>query len=222
MNTLSQQVVNPYHHSMSCPMVRLIKNPYPTVNTVNQVLISPPNTINTQYQQVVHPFHNPCTNTMVPFIKNPCYPCNTTVNTINPVPPILTNKNLQSFYCHICDKKLKNIKTLNHHVKTQHLVDRTKIYTCPLCPYKTNVKGSLKKHYDLQHENKFIRPFHCQVADCKFTTKQKSHLTEHMAYKHKIGKNLKQYKCSLCPYTTYHLGSMKRHVKNVVHHKKQK
>lgn len=212
MNTLSQQVVYPYHHSMSYPMVRLIKNPYPIVNTVNQVRMSQPKTINIVYQQGVYPFHNPCTNTMVPLIKNPCNPCNPTVTTT-----ITTNKNLQPFSCHICHKKLKTMKTLQHHVKTQHSVIPMKFFQCPLCPYHTNVKGSLKKHYNLQHENKFIRPFHCQVVNCKFTTKQKSHLTEHMVYKHNIGKNIKKYKCSLCAYSTYHIGSMKRHVKNVVH-----
>ncbi|KAL4231685.1 hypothetical protein ACF0H5_009264 [Mactra antiquata] len=91
--------------------------------------------------------------------------------------------------CKICNKSLRDWKSLQRHLLTIHLDSNEKKFICYICdpPFymKSNLKTHLKAHKD-------YKPFHCKI--CSKTFRQVSHVKEHL----RSHSGSSEYQCPLC------------------------
>ena len=63
--------------------------------------------------------------------------------------------------CDICDSKFETQITLNKHIDSQHVENKT--FKCEICNRSYTKKATLKKHIESVHEEK--KPFKCDICD---------------------------------------------------------
>lgn len=88
------------------------------------------------------------------------------------------------------------------HSKSYSNKDHFKRFICHSCPYSTNNKGHLKRHF-LVHSGE--RPYKCEICNKGFT--QSQDLRNHMF----IHTGQKPYTCSVCSMTFRQSSTLKRH-----------
>ena len=63
--------------------------------------------------------------------------------------------------CDICDSKFETQITLNKHIDSQHVKNKT--LKCEICDYTCPKKITLKKHTESVHQQK--KPFKCEIFE---------------------------------------------------------
>lgn len=88
-----------------------------------------------------------------------------------------------------CGKILSSQKSVNRHIRTQHVVSRP-VFACDMCDAKLNSKQNLTEHKKLSHS--IESKFECQL--CERKCKSKSILNMHIKQVH----NDPTYECDEC------------------------
>lgn len=105
--------------------------------------------------------------------------------------------------CQACHKVFKTRRTLNFHIKKDHMLEKP--HKCTTCDKKFFAAYELKNHMVL-HSN--LRPHQCSV--CKKTFRQKTSLKGHM----RIHDNDKRFKCEHCEQAYVQKNSLTYHLKS--------
>ncbi|KAJ8979355.1 hypothetical protein NQ317_010128 [Molorchus minor] len=86
--------------------------------------------------------------------------------------------------------------------------EKTKIYKCELCDYKTHRKSDLTLRHMLRHKNpEELKMYRC--TECSYQTKRRGDLTSHLVT-HKD--SVPVYKCATCHYKTIYKDRLAEHV----------
>lgn len=90
----------------------------------------------------------------------------------------LISRHEEKFTCHLCNKIFDCSRRHARHIRMYH-----NNVNCPKCG-KVLKKGSLRKHLDMRHSNRYnnIRPFKCEI--CRKAFKYHPSLNNHIKVKH--------------------------------------
>ncbi|XP_044736752.1 zinc finger protein 786-like [Chrysoperla carnea] len=118
-------------------------------------------------------------------------------------------RNYRPYSCSNCLKAYKDRNTLQDHIR--YICGKEPSHFCPFCPFKSRLRGNLKKHIihnfgELFNEDS-QRLFNC--PKCQKTYKHKSALREHLLYT--CGK-APAFSCPHCTHRTHLPGNLKKHI----------
>lgn len=108
------------------------------------------------------------------------------------------------FQCDKFQRIMTSTEALTDYKITQCSEDQDRCFKCNLCPYSTNVKYNLKRHF-LVHSGE--RPYKCDVCNQCFTQVHalKSHMLLHTGEK--------PYSCNVCSMSFRQLTHLKLHMR---------
>ena len=113
----------------------------------------------------------------------------------------------KDFQCLKCGKKMKNLKCLKSHVKSQHFSEPK--FVCETCQLKFRTSSRLKSHEKIHNDSKVACPV------CNKTFKSKNVLKVHKSRKHtKFVKTKKKWPCQLCPKVYDSDRGLRSHIRN--------
>ncbi|KAK9508011.1 hypothetical protein O3M35_007762 [Rhynocoris fuscipes] len=113
----------------------------------------------------------------------------------------LMNNNTKRFTCLLCDFETTRSSALNRHQFVVHNDNRP--YACDLCPYRSKLRDSLKKHM-MSHTDE--RPFECEI--CHHRCRQKGDLKRHRL----LHTGERPFACPHCPYRSNRTQLLKKHI----------
>ena len=146
------------------------------------------------------------------------------------------HETIRNHICEECGNAFSQENHLRRHIKGVH--ENIRNHVCNDCGYSASQKGHLKQHIEQVHQK--IKTHVCE--ECGYAASQKSHLKQHITGVHKKIKNHvceecgfaashnstllnhrlkvhnrgeKKFKCKMCPYATFHKGSLKVHIAGV-------
>ncbi|KAH8255365.1 hypothetical protein KR038_001665 [Drosophila bunnanda] len=126
-----------------------------------------------------------------------------------------------------CPYRTNRAHNLWRHEERHKRPVETKPFGCPVCIYNTDKITNLKRHVAIRHPNEVAVPknpdenqlksagarrIHCQVMGCRYETNRGHDLKRHMAVHNNVEKSHKEYKCSLCMYSSDRKANLKRHL----------
>ena len=114
--------------------------------------------------------------------------------------------------CEKCPFKTDNKTKMKIHRASVHKIDLgMKKLKCGKCSYETFRSGHLNDHIRSVHEK--IRTHLCEK--CDYSTGHKQSLKIHRASAHNMDVGMKKWKCEKCPYETFKVGCLYRHIRSV-------
>jgi KRAB domain-containing zinc finger protein len=116
---------------------------------------------------------------------------------------------VKEFECHLCGKNIKGRKTdLKIHME-KHETDTSGVIKCIYrgCKQTFPSATDLKQHA-LQHKDVSLRPYACDLPQCKYASRNKENLNYHKRKVH--SSNL--YTCALCGRQIKHFCNIARHM----------
>ncbi|XP_017105059.2 uncharacterized protein her [Drosophila bipectinata] len=138
----------------------------------------------------------------------------------------------QELRCNIprCPYRTNRAYNLWRHEERHTLPLETKLLSCPFCIYSTDKVSNLKRHIGIRHPSTMDDPddpesgkmiqtipverstkVHCLVIGCKYETNRPYDMKRHMMVHNNREKSHRDYKCSLCMYSSDRKANLKRH-----------
>jgi uncharacterized Zn-finger protein len=122
-------------------------------------------------------------------------------------PHILIHGNKKTYTCNICDKNLKNMRSLWQHKK----IHEDKKFTCLTCNIPFVYKKNLERHNKSKTHIKKINNINDTEYNCRYCIQifnSKRKLIQHYSKDHS---SARPFQCNACDKTYPHEASMRRH-----------
>lgn len=141
--------------------------------------------------------------------------------------------NTQELRCNIprCPYRTNRAYNLWRHEERHTLPLENKLFTCPFCIYSTDKLSNLKRHIGIRHPSPPDDPddpepvikmtetvpverspkVQCLVIGCKYETNRPYDMKRHMMVHNNLEKSHRNYKCSLCMYSSDRKANLRRH-----------
>lgn len=126
---------------------------------------------------------------------------------------------IEIFCCSHCNYRAFNEPDVSYHIQATHLAQDPSLNECTKCGKSFSCVQALRKHSEICNISFFtkdsklsseLRTFSCN--DCKYKTKRKSHLSDHIQAKH-LQQNPNLNKCQKCKKSFSCFSYLRKHAK---------